>query len=227
MLHNEDKSRMESMVSRLPWLESLRRWWRPPPITTATELEAFARQRAAFIAQKVSNDYCQAKTGAFRSQIFKERTFLDALDVCRWEGFAAVLADVLLAIESFLRPAAAGREAALAERLFAMYKTALAADPTPAHRPDGWTDAIERARPRLLGAALAERRSPAEIALDSGHRLFDSLPIHMRYRELDEEMILGAVQFQMLATWEIMRERLRAPALVSDLLARTPGPVAR
>lgn len=219
MLNDEEKSVEVSRRARPSWLEAVYRWWSPPIISSAAELRNFARQRAAFIAQKVANDYCQAKTGAFRNQLYTEKAFLDALDVCRWEGFAAVLSDVLLSIESFLRPYSDGREAILAERLFAMYQAILLDDPLPPHRPNGWEDVFERVRPRLMGAPLAKARSPAEIALDSGHRLFEALPIHVRYRELDEEMILGAVQFQMLAMWEMMQQRLRAPAVVGDLIA--------
>src|SRR5262245_63396611 len=93
---------------------------RPAPIATAAALRTFLDERAALIAQKCAIDYCRGKTGLASYALFTEKPFLDALDVCRWETYAAVLGDLLILTEGYLRPAVAPEQqprlcAALAE----------------------------------------------------------------------------------------------------------------
>src|SRR5213593_5292945 len=82
----------------------LRERLRPKPITTADALKTFVEERAALIAQKCAIDYCRGKTGLASYALFTEKPFLDALEVCRWETFVVVLADLLIVAEGHLRP---------------------------------------------------------------------------------------------------------------------------
>ena len=94
---------------------------RPASIATVPALETFLRERASLIAQKCAIDYCRGKTGLASYALFTERPFLDALDVCRWEAFAAVLGDLLILAETALRPQVeAGERARLCEALVAL-----------------------------------------------------------------------------------------------------------
>ena len=109
---------------------------RPVPIATADALKAFVEERAAFIAQKCAIDYCRGKTGLASYALFTEKPFLDALDVCRWETFAAVLGDLLIITEGCLRPhLAPAQHSALREALIGVHAAALTQLPAPAHRP--------------------------------------------------------------------------------------------
>src|SRR5260221_14076651 len=69
---------------------------RPAPIATAEALKTFLEERAALIAQKCAIDYCRGKTGLASYALFTEKPFLDALDICRWETFVAVLDDLFI-----------------------------------------------------------------------------------------------------------------------------------
>ena len=60
---------------------------------------------------------------------------------------------------------------------------------------------------------------PAEIADYSAKRLFDTLPIHSNHRELDEEVVYGAVRFRMIAVNQELRTRIAAERLSAELLA--------
>src|SRR6266850_8348030 len=114
---------------------------RPAPIDTVDALKTFLAERAAFIAQKCAIDYCRGKTGLASYALFTEKPFLDALDVCRWETFAAVLGDLLILVEGSLRPhVPAEQQARLIEALNGLYSAVLAALPLPAHRAQGWDD---------------------------------------------------------------------------------------
>src|SRR6187551_2833371 len=99
---------------------------RRPPIATAADLQQFLMERAALIAQKCAIDYCRGKTGLASYALFTEKPFLDALDVCRWETFVTVLADLLILAEGCLRPHVAfGERSRLCEALVAVYSGVL------------------------------------------------------------------------------------------------------
>jgi hypothetical protein len=205
---------IQSPVGRL-W-----RRLRPVPIDTPDTLKTFLRERAFLIAQKCAIDYCRGKTGLASYALFTEKPFLDALDVCRWEAFAAVLGDLLILVEGELR-AHAGIEqrARLRETLAAMFSTILAEQPAPAHRAHGWSDAIAAFGMRLEAAGHGEPLQALDVADHSAKRLFETLPIHSSYRELDEEVVYGAVRFRMIAVRQEMQRRIAAEELAGRLTA--------
>lgn len=201
-----------------PW-RRLRERLRPAPIATADALKTFLEERAALIAQKCAIDYCRGKTGLASYALFTEAPFLKALDVCRWETFVTVLGDLLLIAEGHLRAhAAAEQHARLHEALLAMYSAVLAALPAPAHRPDGWGDAIAAFTLRLKAVGLGEPRRALDVADHSAKRLFETLPIHISMRALDEEVVYGAVRFRMIAVSQEMHRRMDGADLVGALV---------
>src|SRR5512134_3180960 len=108
---------------------------RPARIAAVDALGTFLQERASRIAQKCAIDYCRGKTGLASYALFTEKPFLDALDVCRWETFAAVLGDLLIVAEGLLRShVAAEQRLRLSEAFTALYSAVLAALPPPAHR---------------------------------------------------------------------------------------------
>src|SRR5687768_14331151 len=117
---------------------------RPPPIATAGALGTFLRERALLIAQKCAIDYVRGKTGLASYALFTEKPFLEALDVCRWETFAAVLGDLAILAEGVLRPQLAPEQRRpLCSLLVRLHDDALASMPPPAHRADGWGEATK------------------------------------------------------------------------------------
>ncbi|MGH6961936.1 MAG: hypothetical protein ACREE7_15750 [Dongiaceae bacterium] len=171
------------------------------------------------IAQKCAIDYCRGKTGLASYALFSEKPFLDALEVCRWESFAAVLGDLLIVAEGKLRPEVpAGEHLRLVEALAGLYSATLAARPAPAHRTGGWGDAITAFDLRLRAASAGGPRQALDVADHSARRLFETLPIHARYRELDEEVVYGAVRFRMIAVSQEMERRIAAAELAGQLV---------
>ena len=63
-------------------------------IATVAGLGDFLSARAAFVSQKCTFDYCRARAGIGWAQLFRDDEFGLALQRCRWEAYAAVLADV-------------------------------------------------------------------------------------------------------------------------------------
>ncbi|MCC6195015.1 MAG: hypothetical protein IT518_11155 [Burkholderiales bacterium] len=198
----------------------LRQRLRPEPIATAGAFKAFVEERAWLIAQKCAIDYCRGKTGLASYALFTEKPFLDALDVCRWETFAAVLGDLLIIAEGHLRVhAPADQRLQLRGALASTYSSMLAATPAPSHRKNGWGEAMDEFAARLEAAGTGEPRRALDVADHSAKRLFDTLPIHLNMRRLDEEVVYGAVRFRMVAVSQEMQRRLRGLELAARLLA--------
>ena len=194
-------------------------YFRPAPIANAPQLGTFLAERAALLAQKCAIDYCRGKTGLASYALFTEKPFLEALDVCRWETFAAALEDLILLAHGELRAHVSDEQRPrLSSALLALHSALLAAHPAPAHRPGGWSDAMEGFAARLHAAPSAPPRV-LELANHSAKRLFDTLPIHITMRELDEEVVYGAVRFRMIAISQDLRRRMRAAEVAASLVA--------
>ena len=197
----------------------LKRRWRPEPLDSADALKVFVEERASFIAQKCAVDYCRGKTGLASYALFSERPFLEAFDICRWEVFATALGDLLIIAEGQLRPHVPPEQRArLYDRLVILHGEVLAAMPIPVHRPQGWGDATGAFTLRLQAAAAGEPQKALDVADHSAKRLFDTLPIHISMRELDEEVVYGAVRFRMIAVSQDMQRIMRADALARSLV---------
>jgi len=192
---------------------------RAAPIDTTDALRTFLDQRAALIAQKCAHDYCRGKTGLASYALYEEKRFQEAFDVCRWETYAAVLGDLLILVESQLRAhVPPEQQPRLCAALAGLYAAILGAQAAPAHRPQGWSDAVESFPPRLRAACAAPAQQVVEIAAYSSKRLFDTLPIHISMRELDKEVVYGAVRFRMIAVSQEMQRRLRPRELAAGLI---------
>jgi len=193
---------------------------RPASIATADALGTFLQERASLVAQKCAIDYCRGKTGLASYALFTEKPFLDALEVCRWEAFVAVLGDLFIVAEGHLRPhVPAAQHPRLCEALVRLHAATLAALPAPAHRPEGWDEATAAFARRFRTASLGEPQAALDVADHSARRLFETLPIHANMRSLDEEVVYGAVRFRMIAVSQEMQRRVNAPDLVGRLLA--------
>lgn len=188
-----------------------------PSITSAAELSGLLTREASFLAQKSTIEYCRARAGLNWYKLFKEQVFLDALEVCRWEAFAAVLSDMMLVVEARLRPHATGAEERLAGRLAALHDAILASHAPPAHRAAGWSDAMAALPPRLLRAQLAPPQTPDRIAVAAGARIFEMLPIHPRLRGHDREMVINSIRFGMVGFNDVLGRRLALEPLIAEL----------
>jgi hypothetical protein len=192
---------------------------RPAPIATTDALRSFLEERASLIAQKCAIDYCRGKTGLASYALFTEKPFLDALEICRWETYVAVLGDLFIMAEGYLRPHAPAEDRAkLREALLRLHSGALASLPVPEHRPGGWGDTIGPFSLRLEAAGLGDPQRALDVADHSAKRLFDTLPIHASMRALDEEVVYGAVRFRMIAVSQEMQKRLAGADLARELM---------
>ena len=200
-------------------LELLRRLASGPERAATPEaLADFLAGRAAFVSQKCTFDYCRARAGIGWAQLFRDDEFGRALLRCRWEAYAAVLADIGEVALVYLRHQ--GGDATTAPGLARVLRSALERHPVPEHRT-GWTDAIEAMEARLHRALMAAPREVHRIGRKSGGALFEVLPIHTNLKAHDREMVVNNVRFLLCRVYADMERQLDGPALVRAL--RGPG----
>lgn len=193
-------------------LESLKRWLGPRRIDTLDALEAYIGTETARTAQKATTGYCRLKAGSNHDLLFKEQGFLDALDDCRWGAFGQLLADFCLVAEGYLRPHAAGREAALAAWITQAFDRGVDAHADPS-RAGHWDKAKEEMRARLARARLSPPIPAANIGFDTARRVYDSLPLHASQTGDDFEVVQNLIRFGHV-TFRSELERLADPQAI-------------
>lgn len=204
-------------------LSVLRRLLGRPPsprVTTASELAEFLGAQTAYIAQRSVFEYCRARTGLNWDKLFAEPSFLERLEVCRWEAYAIVLAEVAeLALIQLRRYGAADPTTYLPALVQAAH-AALLRHPVPVHRTS-WTDAADAIERHLARALMAAPRPVHLLGLDSADVIFDLLPIHADLRREDRTMFQNSVRFAICAAFDEMTRRFDVPALEASLAAHS------
>jgi hypothetical protein len=178
---------------------------RKPKIATPESLAAFMAAQSAFVAQKCTIDYCQARSGLLWPQLEKEQVFRDALDRARWEAYPVVLSDVGVMIEGLMRPALkAPALLPFASWLTQTYGDCLNRYGPPRHRdPDAtWDGDVERFRHRLGQAQMAAPRPVHEVGGESGRELHRLMPMHPSITKLDATMIANNVKLRLARVYE-------------------------
>jgi hypothetical protein len=194
---------------------------RRPILATGEALGAFLDQNASLIAQKTIIGYCAVKTMLPLPELTKEKAFADALEVSRWEAYAAALSDLFMVTEGRLRATAAGREYDLVARLADLHAAVLTRYPVPAHRTEGWAPDSTALRQRLTAAQLAPPRAMSDISQTCAERIFSTLPIHERLRDPDKPAIVANVQFLMVGMAHRFDTEIDSAAIMADLLGPT------
>lgn len=203
------------------FVRAFRRLFNRERIASAGRFETFIKRNAAFAAQHSIIGYCRVKAGLNHEKLFREADFKAALEVSRWEGFAAVAADLLAIAEARMRGFLPGREAELANALAAVYAKLLAEErPQPSHRPDGWEDLTGPFTERLARLQIAAPKPAHEIARMAAKRVWDTCPIHPDTRKGDMETVTGSILFQITAVAVKMEESCDLSAVAHDLVDR-------
>jgi hypothetical protein len=191
---------------------------RSPRVTAGDGLADFLAAQTAYVAQRSVIEYCRARTGINWEKLFLEPAFIDRLEVCRWEAYAQVLAEVAeLALIRLRRTGAADPESYL-PGLIEAARAALLRHPVPGHRTS-WTDAADAVERHLARALLAPPRPVHLLGLHSADAIFDLLPIHADLRREDREMFQNTVRFAICGAFDATARCFDVPALEASLLA--------
>lgn len=198
----------------------------PPPIRTPELLGSFLCGQANYLTQRATYEFCRNTLGYFGQHMFADPRFQAQERVCRWEGFAAVLADELVLVEGMLRPAAPAPLSALRTGLTALYAEGLAAQPAPAHRTEGAAELVASFAHRLDRVAEIEPRPVRDIAHIGARRIYDVLPIYSGNEAADREGIDRALLFGLISVADQLTRRLDAAAVGAALIATHASEVA-
>lgn len=191
-------------------------WVKPPPVRNAAGLEELVERQTARLTMQSTVNFCRIKASANAKKLFEEDVFRVGLHICRWEAYAAILADAIRVTEAYLRPAAGEHAATVAERLVAFHARCLAVEA----RPNGgdWGEAVEELRHDLALAQMAQPRMAHDIGSTSGNIVFDLLPIHKSLRREDREVVVNQIRFGLASLRQEIERRGDPAALVADYL---------
>jgi hypothetical protein len=204
--------------SSLPRLHELAARLRRPRLATLEALAEVMAAQSAFVAQKCTVDYCQARSGFNWPHLQKEAAFREALDRARWEAYPVVLSDVGIMFEGLLRPAVP-EHIILTHWLISIYAGCLERYGPPRHRSPGatWADDIDHFRRRLAQAQLAPPRPVHEVGGESGAALHRLMPMHPSLTSLDAEMIGNNVKMRLCRVYEDLERDLDRLAIAEQL----------
>jgi hypothetical protein len=198
----------------------LRNWFKAPRIRSEEDLAAFLNAQAAFVSQKSIVSYCQMKTRLHMADLLKDRPFVVAYERARWETFEAVLGDLVLIVEGYLRARVPGEAQDGAVRaLLRVFRSVLDRHGPPAHRAEDWGGAVERFKRRLVQARLAAPLASEAISTHSAKRAFEVLPIHPDLRLQDADSFERSIQFLIVAAIERLERRTVWEALIRSMAA--------
>jgi hypothetical protein len=169
---------------------------------------------AAYLAQGAGYSYIRARAGLMGPRLMQDAGFGTSMDRCKWEGFAAIAGDLILIVETELRPGGAGT-AAFWRRL---YREVLAAQATPAHRAGtGWPDRIAEFDLRLDAHLAQPARGIETLCAHGAEVLLEFAPVEDRIRDFDREMVVNNVKFRVIEQIDALRRRADWPALMAAI----------
>jgi len=197
------------------------RWLRPlkeEAIDGEAPLGRYFDHHAAFVTQRSVAGYVQMKTRVHLHELLKETMFREAYDRCRWTSYAAVLGDLGIITEGYVRPHLTGGMAEAAMRgLAEVHRRVLDGAKVPPELGVSGLLAQSAFEARLARARMAPPQSAGDVARVGAKVLFETLPIHADLRALDERSFVDGVRFVVVSATEPLRRLLKAEALAADL----------
>jgi hypothetical protein len=194
-------------------LSKMRDYFFPRPIRDLATLRRFLSGEASYIAQRTTYEFARNTLAWFGQHHFGDDRFNDAFRICRWEAYAAILADMVVLTRGHLLPAAPSGDA-LAAPLLQVYRNALAEYADPAHRPEGWRDAEDGLLQRLRALNDDDRPDARRVSAASAARTFETLPLYSADKAEDRRVIGNAIAFGLISFADRLRVRVDADVVV-------------
>ena len=186
-----------------------------PKVRSLAALQQFLDGEAAYLAQRSVLDFVRNELGSLSAQAFGDPRFQAKLAVSRWEGFAAILADMVGLTHAHLLAAGAPR-AALDARLGDLYAAILATHPVPDHRSQGWAPEIAALQTRLTTRPDGPV-DPQADANATGAMVFETLPFAPRDAAENRMVLSNAFAFGLIAFNDRLRRLLVVDSLREEL----------
>ncbi len=188
-----------------------------PRIRSVAALQQFLDGEAAYLAQRSVVDFVRNELGSLSAQAFDDPRFQAKLTVSRWDGFAAILADMVGLAHAHLLAAGVPR-ATLDARLGDLYAAILAGHPAPDHRPQGWSTEVAALQTRLATRPIGPVNPQAD-ATATGSMVFDPLPFVPRDPAESRTVLSNAFAFGLIAFNDRLRRLLVVAPIRDELVA--------
>jgi hypothetical protein len=176
---------------------------------------------SAYLAQGASYSYLRARTLLAGPRLFQDADFGYALQICKWEGFAVAGQDILLMIESELRPQLPADNQRRKRVLMQLYRAVLDSEPIPEHRQEtGWDDVVNRFDQRLDAFMAGRPLKPDAISTETALCLLKYAPVDDEVRRADKMMVVNNVGFRFIDFQSKLREQFDFKELAQMLNKR-------
>jgi hypothetical protein len=183
-----------------------------PPVATLAELADFLAAQTAYVSQRTVLEYCRARTGLNWDKLYREQAFVDSLEVCRWEAYAEVLAEVAELALIVLRQQSPVEPQLYLPGVASAAHAALLRHPVPGHRTS-WDAASAAVGHHLAQSLLATPRAVHLTGFGAADAIFAHLPIHPDLRREDHEMFRNSMRFALCRVFDEITRRFDVPAL--------------
>lgn len=186
------------------------------PINSVERVCAFARTRAAFVAQKKLFGYVKERMGMTYAVAFQDDAMAKSLTIATFEIYAACLADltVFCVAHATTEPGFTNADRAqIARRAF---REGLEANTSPgrgAEKREAWMAAFEDRLERTLWTPPGEGESRFT---ESGPALVRWAPIADRLKRHDKEIVLNSIKFAWVEVRKDFLARLDRGAVMAD-----------
>ena len=189
-------------------------------VRTLPELVIAVGEGAAYLAQGSSYSYIRARSGTMAPRLMQDAGFSAGMERCKWEGFAAMVGDLILIVETEMRP-----HGPVAPAIWSrLYREVLAAQKMPSHRAEsGWSDRIAAFDMRLAAHGAMSIRGIESLCEHSAEVLLEFTPVDETIRKLDREMVVNNVKFRFIGFIDALRRRADWPALATAIGAGAEG----
>ena len=191
-----------------------------PKLRSLAALQQFLDGEAAHLAQRSVIDFMRNELGSLSPHAFTDPVFQAKLAISRWDGFAAILADMVVLAHAHLLEGGVPRPP-LDARLGDLYRTILTSHPVPEHRPQGW-DADTAALRTRLAERPAGPANPQADAQTTGAKIFHTLPFTPRDPVENRMVLANAFAFGLIAFNDQLRRLLVIAPLRDELTATSP-----
>jgi hypothetical protein len=189
---------------------------RPARVTGTAGLVELLAAQTAYVTQRTVIEYCRARSGTNWDKLFAEPSFVAQLEICRWDGYASVLAEIAELALIRLRRDGTADPAAYVAGLVQVAQAALVRHPVPVHRAS-WRDAESALERHLMRALIAAPRPVHLVGFQSAAALFELLPIHADLRRQDQEWFQNSLRFAICGAFEEISRRVDVAALEAAL----------
>jgi hypothetical protein len=201
---------------------------KPAPVDTIRALDECVDSHAAFLVQKCIYEYCRARSGVLAAKLFREPSFVAAMNRSRWQNYPICLGHVAVMVEGALRPHVGDSILGLTDGIVAAVERVTAGHEAAAGMEAGfWIAARRRIEERLRHASLAAPRAVKEIPKEDYQAFFDQLPIHESLRGHDFLLVRNNLRVNLCRAYETFIARADLPVLARAIAAEPAPAVAR